>query len=110
MRPLILSALTLTSFAGAAVSGKTIYTANCAACHGPNAGGAVGPSLKNAARWSAANFKRAILQSRDDEGKALKPPMPVWGKVGFAGDQGKAPTDAEIKALQAYLKTLSFKK
>ena len=71
--------------------------------------GMVGPNLKEAAGWSYVLFKRAMLQGKDDKGVVFKAPMPVWGKVGFAGDHGKAPTDAELKALQAYLNTLKFK-
>ena len=87
-------------------SGSAIYTANCAGCHGPKAKGNVGPALQEASGWSAAIFKRAMLKDVDDKGVALKPPMPNWGKIGFGGDKGKAPTTAEIANLQAYLKTL----
>ena len=87
-------------------SGAATYTANCAGCHGPKAKGNVGPALQEAAGWSAAIFKRAMLKDVDDKGVALKPPMPNWGKIGFGGDKGKAPTTAEIANLQAYLKTL----
>lgn len=90
----------------ASVNGQQIYTTNCAGCHGAKAQGGVGPSLHGAANWSYALFSRAMLKNVNDKGKPLKPPMPHWGKVGFAGDKGKAPTDAEMKALQAYLKTL----
>ncbi|GGJ61553.1 c-type cytochrome [Deinococcus aquiradiocola] len=87
-------------------SGQAIYTANCAGCHGAKAQGNVGPNLHEAAGWSAAIFRRAMLKSVDDHGVALKAPMPNWGKIGFAGDKGKAPTTTEISNLQAYLKTL----
>ena len=101
--------LAVTSAAQAATSGKAIYTANCAGCHAPTGAGMVGPNLKEAAGWSYVLFKRAMLQGKDDKGVVFKAPMPVWGKVGFAGDHGKAPTAAELKALQAYLNTLKFK-
>lgn len=85
-----------------AADGKAIYTANCAGCHGPQAKGAVGPSLKDAASWKYDLFKRAVLTGVDNQGKALKPMMPHFGTTGFAG---KKPTDAQLKALQAFIKT-----
>jgi mono/diheme cytochrome c family protein len=87
-------------------AGQTIYTSNCQGCHGAKAQGNVGPNLHEAAGWSAAIFARAMLKDVDDKGVMLKSPMPNWGKVGFAGDKGKAPTKVEITNLQAYLKTL----
>ena len=96
-----------TSLAAANVKhGMTIYSTNCAGCHGAKAQGGVGPSLHEAAGWTPALFQRALLKYVDDKGVPLKAPMPNWGKVGFAGDKGKAPTVAEINDLQAYLKTL----
>ena len=103
----LLVPLTGTSFAAVNVkSGAMIYTANCAGCHGAKAQGNVGPELHEAAGWSAAIFRRALLNYVDDKGVALKAPMPNWGKTGFKGDKGKAPTTAELTNLQAYLKTL----
>ncbi len=101
-----LLALALGGAATAAVSGKAIYSTNCAGCHGAKAQGGVGPALHEAGGWSYALFSRAMLKDVDDHGKPLKPPMPNWGKVGFSGDNGKPPSAAEIKALQAYIKTL----
>ncbi len=88
----------------AAADGKAIFEGNCAGCHGPQAKGAVGPSLKNAANWKYDLFKRAVLMGKDSQGKALKPPMPLFGQVGFSG---KKPTDTQLKALQTYLKTIT---
>ena len=86
--------------------GKSIYTTNCAGCHGAKAQGGIGPKLAgDAANWSFALFRRAMLKYVDDHGQPLHPPMPNWGKIGFKGDKGKPPTDAEIRNLQAYLKT-----
>lgn len=90
----------------AGVSGAQLYARNCAGCHGARAQGGVGPALHESALWSAALFQRSILKNVDDGGRPLKSPMPNWGKVGFAGDGGRAPTVAETRALQAYLKTL----
>jgi mono/diheme cytochrome c family protein len=96
-----------TSFAAVNIkSGAATYAANCAGCHGAKAQGNIGPSLHEAAHWSGAIFARAMLKNVDDNGRALKPPMPNWGKMGFMGDKGKAPTATEIANLQGYLKTL----
>jgi len=92
-----------------AKAGKAIYTANCVGCHGNVGQGKVGPVLAGeVAGWKAALFKWAMLQSLDDKGVMLKSPMPVWGKIGF-NHTGKAPTDAQITNLQAYLKTFKAK-
>lgn len=96
-----------TAFAApTAAAGKTIYTANCAGCHGAKAEGAIGPNLKVAASWKYDLFKRALLQGKDDKGKALKAMMPKFTK-GFAPNTGKAPTDDQIKSLQAYIKSVA---
>lgn len=112
-RPLVRALLTLSLASvgqvGAATTpnGATIYQANCAGCHGPQANGNIGPKLAGeVAHWSYADFSRAMLKNVDDKGKPLGMPMPNFGKVGFRGDQGHPPAPGEIKALQAYLKTL----
>ncbi len=90
-------------------AGKAIYTANCQGCHGNMGQGNVGPALAGeVAGWKFNLFKRAMLHSLDDKGVMLKSPMPLWGKVGF-NHTGKAPTDAQIANLQAYLKTFKAK-
>jgi len=104
---LLLVLLTGTSLAAVNLkSGAATYTANCAGCHGAKGQGNIGPNLHEAAGWSSVLFARAMLKDVDDKGVALKPPMPNWGKIGFRGDKGKAPTTAEIANLQGYLKTL----
>jgi mono/diheme cytochrome c family protein len=96
-----------TSFAAVNVkSGGAIYTANCAGCHGAKAQGNVGPDLHETAGWTFTQFQGAMLRYKDDKGVALKPPMPNWAKIGYKGDKGKAPTNAEIANLHAYIKTL----
>jgi len=63
-----------------------------------------GPGLKGeVAGWKFSFFKRAVLTAVDDVGKTLSQAMPHWGKQGFAG---KSPTDAQLRDLQAYLKSL----
>lgn len=106
---LIPAGLLILGFASAASvpHGQTLFQTNCAVCHGAKAGGAIGPTLVGeVAGWKPALFQRALLKSLDDKGVKLKSPMPVWGKVGLKGDNGKPPTTAEMQDLQAYLKTL----
>lgn len=89
-----------------AATGKTIYAANCAACHGPAGKGVtnLGVNLKEAAGWKYDLFKRALLQGKDDKGVALKAIMPKWTN-GFAPNTGKKPTDDQMKSIQMFLKT-----
>ncbi|OLV19165.1 c-type cytochrome [Deinococcus marmoris] len=89
-----------------APGGPVIYRANCASCHGAAGKGGIGPALSDSATWSYAVFSRALLKGLDDHGNAFKSPMPTFGKTGFAGAPHTAPTPAQMKALQAYLKTL----
>ena len=105
----LLTGTSLTGLSLAAVnvkSGGATYTANCAGCHGAKGQGNVGPNLHEAAGWTAKQFQGAMLRYVDDKGVKLRPTMPNWGKIGFMGDKGKAPTATEIANLQAYLKTL----
>lgn len=112
MNPFILRtlALLLTLSPALAASspsgGAANYKANCAVCHGAKGQGGIGPALNDSATWSYALFSRALLKGLDDHGKALKAPMPTFGKVGFASAPKKAPTAGQIKSLQAYLKAL----
>jgi len=86
-------------------AGKTLFTSNCLACHGANGQGGVGKKLAgDAAYWDFDVFKRTVMTGIDDEGKQMKI-MPVFGKTGFLNPKGVAPTDADLKNIQAYLKT-----
>jgi Cytochrome c len=96
-----------TASAANAPHGKTIFQTNCAGCHGVKAQGKVGPRLSGeVANWTPTLFQRALYKSLDDKGVKLRAPIPLWSKVGFASDKGKAPTLSEMQGLQAYLKTL----
>lgn len=90
-----------------AAAGKTIYTANCAACHGAKGQGVTGLGLplKTATAWKYDMFKRALLEGKNAKGVAMKPTMPKWTN-GFAPNTGKKPTDDQMKSLQMYIKTL----
>ncbi|MER3482697.1 MAG: cytochrome C [Meiothermus sp.] len=87
-------------------AGAKLYAANCQGCHGVGAGGVngVGPVLKGeVAGWKFELFKRAVLTGVNDAGETMNPAMPHFAKKGFAG---KTPTDAQLREIQAYLKSL----
>jgi mono/diheme cytochrome c family protein len=87
--------------------GKALFQENCATCHGQSGQGGVGPKLVgDASEWKTKLFERAVLSGIDDEGKALKPPMPHWKDASFKSDKGAAPGTAEVDAIQRYLRTL----
>jgi mono/diheme cytochrome c family protein len=75
----------------AAINGKALFAHNCAACHGDNGQGGTGdvkgPKLVgDATSWSLKLFRRAVLEGKDDE--------------------GKAPTPTEVTAIYRYLRKL----
>ena len=89
------------------LEGKTIFQENCVSCHGDKGQGGSGPKLAgDASKWSRKLFQRAVLSGVDDNGKALKSPMPHWKEVGFHNAQGKPPSLAEINAIQDYLRKI----
>ena len=74
-------------------------------CHGARGQGGIGKRLEgDAAYWDFGIFKRTVMVGIDDEGKRMKI-MPVWGRTGFVKPHGEIPTDAELRDIQAYLKT-----
>ncbi|GGR88344.1 c-type cytochrome [Deinococcus sedimenti] len=83
--------------------GRVLYAGNCAGCHGANAEGAVGPALKGTLGWSATDFRRAVLDGRTPDGRTLGVVMPRFAATGL---DGAPPTDAQLEAIRAYLKTL----
>lgn len=78
-----------------AESGREVFSANCAMCHGSDASGMMGmhPSLRGA----VARLTREGVEVTIRNGRATTPPMPA-----FAGRL----TDREIEQVIAYLDTL----
>lgn len=81
------------SASSAAIDAKAIFASKCAACHGANGGGGVGPNLANVEAKGDAHIKSMIENGSPAKG------MPAFGKQGML-------TPAEIDALVAYVKTL----
>ncbi|GAA0515418.1 cytochrome c [Deinococcus depolymerans] len=83
--------------------GRVLYAGNCAGCHGTKAEGAVGPALKVVGAWNAADFRHAVLDGKTPEGRTLGVVMPRFATTGL---DGAPPTDAQLAAIQAYVRTL----
>ena len=94
-----------TSASAGTVAGKTVYEANCMACHGPDAAGGLDlGNVKSAdLRWSKLGktyqgdldlIRRAVLAGKNEQGRDLNAVMPRW--------QGKL-SDAQVNAIIAYL-------
>lgn len=83
---------------GDAAQGKAVYDANCAACHGKDGEGGVGPNLKSANgkpavkdRLSEEEHLNTVKKGRLDKG------MPAWESLG----------EAQIKAVVAYERSMN---
>lgn len=93
----------VTAATGTVPDGGALYAASCAGCHGADAGGALGPALRASAAWSGADFTQAVLEGRTPDGRTLGAVMPRFAAAGL---DGAPPTQAQLDALHAYLKTL----
>lgn len=98
----LLPMLTCAQAAPSSFNAATFFAATCASCHGSKAQGVVGPSLKGAAGWKYDLFKRTLLKGVNKQGKPLS--QPHYGKGSF---MGTPPSEAQLKQLQTYLKTLT---
>jgi cbb3-type cytochrome c oxidase subunit III len=94
--------------AAAIAQGDSIFhtKGNCYACHGANAQGAVGPNLTDA-EWihSDGSYDGIVKQINEGVAQAQSKsgiPMPAKG--------GATITDDEVKAVAAYVYSLSHKK
>lgn len=79
----------------ALASGKAVFAAYCAACHGPDGGGIIGPNLTDNA-WLHGGTPEAIHRTIQDG--VLEKGMPAWG-------QSLAPAD--VNAVTAYVLSLA---
>lgn len=83
---------------GDLAKGKAVYDANCAACHGKDGEGGVGPNLKSANgkpavkdRLSEEEHLNTVKKGRLDKG------MPAWESLG----------EEQIKAVVAYERSMN---
>lgn len=91
----------------APLNGKALYQENCASCHGATGKGDSAPKLVgDASKWSSRLFERAVLSGVDDHGKPLKVAMPHWKEGSFKSDNGSAPSNKEVAAIQHYLRAV----
>jgi cbb3-type cytochrome c oxidase subunit III len=106
-RPLVAQAPDAVT-AAAVAQGDSIFHSkgNCYACHGANAQGAVGPNLTDA-EWihSDGSYDAIVKQvtngvTKEESKSGI--PMPAKG--------GSSITDDEVKAVAAYVYSLSHKK
>ena len=72
------SAAAVTTDAGAIDQGKEIYATNCAACHGPDLTGGIGPNLIDD-EWVHGGDPDSVVKTIT-EGVGAKG-MPAWGPV-----------------------------
>jgi cytochrome c oxidase cbb3-type subunit 3 len=63
----------------AIAAGKAVFAANCAACHGANAEGGIGPNLVKPPFWVSGNGTPADIEHIVTTGTAKG--MPAWGGV-----------------------------
>jgi mono/diheme cytochrome c family protein len=101
----------MTCATAATIDGKALFQENCASCHGEAGKGGTeavkGPNLiGDATKWSNKLFVRAVLEGKDDEGKALETAMPHWKEGSFKSDKGSKPSKAEVVAILKYLRTV----
>ncbi|GHG31770.1 hypothetical protein CBQ26_19375 [Deinococcus indicus] len=87
--------------AGNAEAGQTVYVGNCAACHGPNGQGQIGPSLvgeDGPKGWTLAQFTATLREGKTPD-RQLSAAMPRYAETQIS--------DEQIADLQAYIKTLN---
>ncbi|MCD0177350.1 cytochrome c [Deinococcus sp. 14RED07] len=87
--------------AGNAEAGQTVYVGNCAACHGPNGQGQIGPSLvgeDGPKNWTLAQFTATLREGKTPD-RQLSAAMPRYAETQIS--------DEQVADLQAYIKTLN---
>ncbi|MDR3373719.1 MAG: cytochrome c [Ancalomicrobiaceae bacterium] len=126
MRKLVISVAALSLLASVQSSsaedlkaGADLFNDNCAICHGskgqgyakevvPNGAVLIKKLAGDSAYWDFAVFKKAVLEGKDDENRSMKV-MPVFGKAGLFEPPGKMLADADLKNIQAYMKSFGPK-
>lgn len=87
--------------AGNAEAGQAVYVGNCAACHGPNGQGQIGPSMvgeDGPKGWTLAQFTATLREGKTPD-RQLSAAMPRYAETQIS--------DEQIADLQAYIKTLN---
>ena len=88
--------------------GAKLFGVNCFQCHGRDGSGGIAPKLTgpgNAASWPFERFRGAVLAGYGERNRPLNEIMPHFGYVKIA-PSGRIPTDDELRAIQAYLKSV----
>ncbi|MFT5683971.1 MAG: high-affinity iron transporter [Myxococcota bacterium] len=101
MTGLLLTLLTTTASAGDAAAGKSVYQANCMACHGTNADGK-GPAAM-ALQPGPTDFTSATFwagKSGDDLKKSIRAGSPGTSMMAFS-----QLSDGQIDDIVAFLET-----
>lgn len=86
--------------------GSLLFGVNCFQCHGSDGSGGIAPKLTgpgNAASWYFERFRAAVLAGYGAGNRPLNEIMPHFAYVKIA-PSGRAPTDEELTAIQAYLR------
>lgn len=86
-----------TEVQASAEAGQTVYASNCAACHGQNGGGAIGPALNSAATWNLAEFTGSLREGKTPT-RTLNATMPRFSEAQINNQQ--------LADLHAYVQTL----
>lgn len=83
--------------AGVANAGKEVFAGNCAACHGAEGQGAVGPSLQPTVEWDDTQFTAALREGKAPD-RELNTIMPRFTEAQLSAQQ--------VADVHAYIKTL----
>ncbi len=79
-------------------AGTALFTQNCGPCHGADAGGGIGPALRNN-KFIQGGTDQQVFQTIADGRPGTA--MPAWSQA-----KGGKLSDAQINDLVAYLRTL----
>ena len=83
--------------AGVANAGKEFFAGNCAACHGAQGQGAVGPSLQPTVEWDDTQFTAALREGKAPD-RELNTIIPRFTEAQLSAQQ--------VADVHAYIKTL----